>query len=119
MRVLSFQLLRAHHCRRRSACAASGLLAASGIHTGPSRRGTYWLNRRYSSVGMAVELGPQSLLTALGTGAVLVAVTLWAIECLEWLPVGPLARRIVGAWMAGICLLLGALALRAVLSIHS
>ena len=99
-------------------CVASGLLAASGIQP-PKLLGYVLALIAGTSVGMAVELGPQSLLTALGTGAALVAVTLWAIQCLEWLPVGPLARRIVGAWMAAIALLLGALALRAVLSIHS
>jgi hypothetical protein len=98
-------------------CVATGLLAASGIQP-PKLLGYVLALIAGASVGMAVEIEQPSWLTALGTGAALVAVTLWAIQCLESLPVGPLARRIVGAWMAATALLLGALALRAVFSIH-
>jgi hypothetical protein len=55
----------------------------------------------------------------LGVAVAMISLSLWGVEAfIRTRRFVPLARRVIGAWMAAIALLLGALALKALLATH-
>ncbi len=70
------------------------------------------------AVGLSVDVDARSLGAALGVGMVVIVLTTWGLEIFLRLEqvqrlktVVPIARRVIGAWVAAIALLLGALTL--------
>jgi hypothetical protein len=90
----------------------AGLCAALGLD--PSRWMALVLGALAGfAAGSAAQLDVRAVSGALGVAVVMMSATLWGVEAFAYgRNVLPLARRVVGAWMAAIALLLGALAIK-------
>jgi hypothetical protein len=94
----------------------AGLSAASGLE--PRR----WLGVLLGaltgfSAGAAAQLDVRAISAAAGVAVAMTSAALWGVEAfVHTRRFVPLARRVAGAWMAAIALLLGALAIRLLLS---
>jgi hypothetical protein len=90
----------------------AGLFAALGFD--PAR----WMGLTLGALGgfaagSAAQLDVRAISGALGVAVVVMSATLWAVEAFAYgRTVLPLARRVIGAWVAAIALLLGALAIK-------
>ena len=101
-----------------AAVVVLGLIAAAGLQ--PSRPGTVLLSSLAGlAAGTASDLDTPSWQGVIGVAGVMLFVTVSALAALDdlarlaWLKnVLPIARRILGSWVAAIGLLLGALAIR-------
>ena len=71
------------------------------------------------AAGAAAQLDVAAISAALGVSIAMVSLSLWAVEAfIHTRRFVPLARRVIGAWTAAIALLLGALAIRTLLTTH-
>lgn len=69
------------------------------------------------SAGAASQLDIRATSAALGVAVAMISATLWVVEAFVYTRrFVPLARRVIGAWVSAIALLLGALALRTLLA---
>jgi hypothetical protein len=90
----------------------AGLFAALGFD--PSR----WMGLILGALagfaaGSAAQLDVRAISGALGVAVVVMSATLWVVEAFAYGRTAlPLARRVIGAWVAAIALLLGALAIK-------
>jgi hypothetical protein len=96
----------------------AGICAAFGIE--PSR----WLGILLGvltgfAAGAAAQLDVPAISASLGVAVAMTSVSLWGMEAfIHTKRLVPLARRVIGAWMAAIALLLGALAIRLLVVPH-
>ena len=71
------------------------------------------------AAGAAAQLDVPAISASLGVAIAMVSLSLWAVEAFIYTRrFVPLARRVIGAWTAAIALLLGALALKTLLTTH-
>jgi hydrogenase/urease accessory protein HupE len=71
------------------------------------------------AAGAAAQLDVVAVSACLGVAVAMISLSLWGIEAfIHTRRFVPLARRVIGAWMAAIALLLGALALRTLFTTH-
>jgi hypothetical protein len=71
------------------------------------------------AAGAAAKLDVVAISACLGVSVAMISLSLWGVEAfIHTRRFVPLARRVVGAWMAAIALLLGALALKTLFATH-
>ena len=96
----------------------AGLTAALGVE--PSRVFGITLGLLGGfAAGAAAKLDVTAPSASLGVAVAMISLSLWAVEAfVHTRRFVPLARRVIGAWTAAIALLLGALALKTLLTTH-